>query len=203
MHNCQKHEKIFFSFYSKQLKPFVSQHVLSKLPKLTDLERSFIYDNLFDPGTPSSVVQPIGIGNVSKKLTLYTHQLKGFEWLLYMFDRGMHPILADEMGLGKTIQTITCIKNQKKYFFTITFIASLKLDRKLPGTFLIIVPLSVISNWMIEIQRWCPTLRAVRLHVQRDRIRDSIIQDMNELDIVVTTYETSYSSNNLAWCCVG
>ena len=47
------------------------------------------------------------------------------------------------MGLGKTIQTIC-------------YLEFLAREYNLWGTHLIVVPNSVILNWKIEFQRWCP-----------------------------------------------
>ena len=54
-------------------------------------------------------------------------------------------ILADEMGLGKTIQTIALI----------TYLIEKKRNN---GPYLIIVPLSTMSNWMLEFERWAPSV---------------------------------------------
>jgi SWI/SNF-related matrix-associated actin-dependent regulator of chromatin subfamily A member 5 len=55
------------------------------------------------------------------------------------------------MGLGKTIQTIG-------------FHAYLYSTLKINGPHLIVVPLSVLSNWISEIEKFCPSFRAVRFH---------------------------------------
>jgi SNF2 family DNA or RNA helicase len=42
------------------------------------------------------------------------------------------------------------------------------------GPHLVVVPLSVLSNWMIEFERFCPSMRCVRFHgpkVERTRIK--------------------------------
>lgn len=59
-----------------------------------------------------------------------------------------HSILADEMGLGKTIQTIALL----------TYVMEAKGDH---GPFMIIVPLSTMSNWVKEFERWAPTVMVV------------------------------------------
>merc|ERR1712183_880560 len=75
--------------------------------------------------------------------TLKEYQLKGLEWLVSLHNNNLNGILADEMGLGKTIQTIGLI----------TYL----MEKKgVMGPFLIIVPLSTLSNWMLEFQRWAP-----------------------------------------------
>jgi len=58
----------------------------------------------------------------------------------------LNGILADEMGLGKTIQTISLL-------------AYLYEKKQNEGPFLIIVPLTTISNWDNEFAIWCPKLR--------------------------------------------
>lgn len=61
---------------------------------------------------------------------------------------------------------------------TISFLAHLHLDRGIAGPSLVVCPLSVISSWMAEFQRWCPSLRVVRIHSsdphERARIRHEV-----------------------------
>lgn len=37
------------------------------------------------------------------------YQLRGLNWLISLYERGINGILADEMGLGKTLQTISVL----------------------------------------------------------------------------------------------
>jgi DNA helicase INO80 len=60
--------------------------------------------------------------------------LKGLRWLDNLYEQGINGILADEMGLGKTIQAISLL-------------AHLYENKGVWGTFLIIVPCTVLSNW--------------------------------------------------------
>ena len=76
---------------------------------------------------------------------LKEYQLKGLEWLVSLYNNNLNGILADEMGLGKTIQTIALI----------TYLIEKKKNN---GPYLIIVPLSTMSNWMMEFERWAPTV---------------------------------------------
>lgn len=67
------------------------------------------------------------------------------------------------------------------------------------GPFLIVVPLSVLSNWLSEIEKFCPSFRAVRFHgpkMERERIKMEEMNDLAEFDIVVTTYEILVSEIN-------
>ncbi|XP_035243439.1 chromodomain-helicase-DNA-binding protein 6 [Anguilla anguilla] len=71
---------------------------------------------------------------------LREYQLEGMNWLLFNWYNRKNCILADEMGLGKTIQSIT--------FLYEMFCMGLK------GPFLIIAPLSTITNWEREFRTW-------------------------------------------------
>ena len=70
---------------------------------------------------------------------LKSYQIKGVKWLISLWQNGLNGILADQMGLGKTIQTIG-------------FLAHLK-GKGMHGPYLIIAPLSTLSNWVNEISR--------------------------------------------------
>ena len=43
----------------------------------------------------------------------------------------------------------------------------------------VVVPLRVLSNWLQELKRWCPSLRVVRLHAgdfeERKRLRREVL----------------------------
>lgn len=117
---------------------------------------------------------------------LHPHQIQGISWLVHMFQNGMPMILGDQMGLGKTIQSIG-------------FLAHLQQTLGKSGPHLIVVPLSVLSNWLVEIDRFCPSFRAVRFHgprEERNRIKLEEINDLKQFDIVVTTFEILVSEVN-------
>uniref|UniRef100_W5MKR0 Chromodomain helicase DNA binding protein 6 n=1 Tax=Lepisosteus oculatus TaxID=7918 RepID=W5MKR0_LEPOC len=71
---------------------------------------------------------------------LREYQLEGMNWLLFNWYNRKNCILADEMGLGKTIQSIT--------FLYEIFVMGIR------GPFLIIAPLSTITNWEREFRTW-------------------------------------------------
>ena len=63
------------------------------------------------------------------------------------------------------------------------------------GPFLVVVPLSVLANWISEIERFCPSLISVRFHgpkEERMRIKTQEMSSLEEFDVVVTTYVPSY-----------
>ncbi|KAJ4843830.1 ATP-dependent DNA helicase ddm1 [Turnera subulata] len=115
---------------------------------------------------------------------LKSYQLKGVKWLISLWQNGLNGILADQMGLGKTIQTIG-------------FIAHLK-GKGLDGPYLIIAPLSTLSNWVNEISRFTPSMDAIIYHgdkFQRNKIRQKFMPRSigEKFPIVVTSYEIALS----------
>ena len=89
-----------------------------------------------------------GFGWVSKTLFYGLNWVRFFslEWMVSLYNNSLNGILADEMGLGKTIQTIALI-------------AYLSEKKKNLGPYLIIVPLSTLSNWMLEFEKWAPSIQ--------------------------------------------
>ncbi|PSS36469.1 ATP-dependent DNA helicase [Actinidia chinensis var. chinensis] len=113
---------------------------------------------------------------------LKPYQIKGVKWLISLWQNGLNGILADQMGLGKTIQTIG-------------FLAHLK-GKGLDGPYLVIAPLSTLSNWVNEISRFVPSVNSIIYHgnkKERDEIRRKHMPRTikSEFPIVVTSYEVA------------
>lgn len=108
---------------------------------------------------------------------LKEYQVKGLEWLVSLYNNNLNGILADEMGLGKTIQTIaliTYLMEKKKVF----------------GPYLIIVPLSTLSNWMLEFNHWAPSVIKIA-YKGLPNVRRQIAQQLKstKFNVLLTTYE--------------
>ena len=73
------------------------------------------------------------------------YQIRGLNWMIGLYEKGINGILADEMGLGKTLQTISILGYLKNF-------------RKVDGPHLVVVPKSTLHNWQKEFARWCPSL---------------------------------------------
>ncbi|KAL9662247.1 hypothetical protein QQ045_027079 [Rhodiola kirilowii] len=113
---------------------------------------------------------------------LKPYQLKGVKWLISLWQNGLNGILADQMGLGKTIQTIG-------------FLAHLK-GKGLDGPYLIIAPLSTLSNWVNEIQRFTPSINAIVYHggkKERDELRRKHMPKTvgPKFPLIITSYEVA------------
>ncbi|CAM9489243.1 unnamed protein product, partial [Phaeothamnion confervicola] len=118
------------------------------------------------------------------------YQIEGLNWMVRLNENGINGILADEMGLGKTLQSIAALGHMYE-------------ARGVSGPHLVLVPKSTLSNWMNEIARWCPVLRPVKFHGDREeraRIVSETLRPSTNLsacqtapsrtwDVCVTTYE--------------
>lgn len=108
---------------------------------------------------------------------LKEYQIKGLQWMVSLYNNRLNGILADEMGLGKTIQTISLI----------TYLMEKK---KQNGPFLVIVPLSTITNWDLEFERWAPSVNRIVFKgtaPERARLRNDI--KAGHFNVLITTYE--------------
>lgn len=108
------------------------------------------------------------------------YQLEGLEWLTSLYENGLNGILADEMGLGKTIQAIS-------------FLAFLR-SKGTYGPFLIAAPLSTLSNWVEEFERWTPSIPVILYHGTKEgrealRRKKLVKQGSPEFPVVCTSYE--------------
>jgi SNF2 family DNA or RNA helicase len=75
---------------------------------------------------------------------LKPYQRIGFRWLYDLYHLRLGALLADDMGLGKTIQTLS-------------FLNQLHQENEL-GCSLVVVPTSLVYNWLSEIEKFVPSL---------------------------------------------
>ncbi|KAH7908208.1 SNF2 family N-terminal domain-containing protein [Hygrophoropsis aurantiaca] len=108
---------------------------------------------------------------------LKEYQLKGLQWMVSLYNNKLNGILADEMGLGKTIQTISLV----------TFLIEVKKQR---GPYLVIVPLSTMTNWSGEFAKWAPAVKMIAYKgnpAQRRNLQGDL--RMGQFQVLLTTYE--------------
>ncbi|XP_034558347.1 chromodomain-helicase-DNA-binding protein 8 isoform X2 [Notolabrus celidotus] len=138
-------------------------------------------------------------GNVLRE-----YQLEGVNWLLFNWYNRQNCILADEMGLGKTIQSIALLSE--------IYSAGLQ------GPFLVIAPLSTITNWEREFCTWTQ-MNAIVYHgslASRQMIqqyemylkddKEHLIPGAYKFDALITTFEMILSDcpelREISWRCV-
>ncbi|KAK2038431.1 SNF2 family domain-containing protein [Colletotrichum somersetense] len=108
---------------------------------------------------------------------LKEYQIKGLQWMISLYNNNLNGILADEMGLGKTIQTISLV----------TYLIERK---KQQGPYLVIVPLSTLTNWTLEFEKWAPSVSKIVYKgppLVRKQQQDMIRQ--GRFQVLLTTYE--------------
>ena len=96
------------------------------------------------------------------------------------------------MGLGKTLQSISVLVYMMEY-------------QNSTGPHLIVVPKSTLSNWMAELARWAPNLKAVKFHgdkAAREELANNILSPgQHDTDrswhVCVTTYEVFSIEKNV------
>ncbi|XP_057429803.1 ISWI chromatin-remodeling complex ATPase CHR11 [Lotus japonicus] len=106
------------------------------------------------------------------------YQLAGLNWLIRLYENGINGILADEMGLGKTLQTISLLGYLHEF-------------KGIKGPHMVVAPKSTLGNWMNEIRRFCPILRAVKFlgnPDERRHIREDLLV-AGKFDVCVTSFE--------------
>ena len=128
-----------------------------------------------EPGKPT-------LPELSDKL--YDYQKDGIKWLwdIYHDDKKKGAILGDDMGLGKTIQT--------------SYLLSL-LSAACSGNIrcILVCPMSVMANWMEEMDKWCPDVEVRLFHGGSVRARNEIMRTVVQCGgILLTSYGTLLSS---------
>ncbi len=99
------------------------------------------------------------------------YQIKGFNWLWFLYQYGLNGILADDMGLGKTLQALALLQKAKE------------VDGPQPT--LVIAPTTVVFNWEAEIQKFTPELSCLKI---AGADRKSLFKEIPNYDIVITSY---------------
>jgi superfamily II DNA or RNA helicase len=106
--------------------------------------------------------------------TLRGYQKAGCAWINFLYKHRFGACLADDMGLGKTVQAIG--------FLAERFAKELKDSPK--ATCLVVVPPSLVFNWLEEFNKFAPGIRVV------DCIKSGQWQNaLNDAQVVLTTYD--------------
>jgi superfamily II DNA or RNA helicase len=110
--------------------------------------------------------------------TLRHYQREGLGWLGFLERMGLGGCLADDMGLGKTIQVLAMFARRKQ------LLADGGVAHR-PS--LVVVPKSLVFNWIEESRRFAPALRVLN-HTGNARAGDAAA--LADHDLVLTTYGT-------------
>lgn len=111
------------------------------------------------------------------KATLRGYQQSGLNWLCFLDSLQFGACLADDMGLGKTVQLLAFL--------------SAKKPQKPEKASLLVIPASLIPNWISEIERFFPSLTYFAAHPAGHLKKGAppVATDFPDgLDLVITTY---------------
>lgn len=108
---------------------------------------------------------------------LRPYQGEGLGWLQFLRKFGFGGCLADDMGLGKTVQVLALLDSLRQE----------KPNGKKRHASLLVVPRSLVFNWIQEAQRFTPKLRLLD-HTGIDRLPPG--PHFHDHDVVLTTYGT-------------
>ncbi len=103
---------------------------------------------------------------------LRDYQREGLGWMHFLRRFGLGGCLADDMGLGKTIQVLALLESRRV---------------EGAGPSIIVVPRSLVFNWLREAERFTPAMRVLDHSDLSRRIGDI---NASEIDVVITTYGT-------------
>ncbi|RZL28136.1 MAG: DEAD/DEAH box helicase, partial [Pedobacter sp.] len=112
---------------------------------------------------------------VNFKGDLRHYQKAGYNWFSFLREYNFGGCLADDMGLGKTIQTLAMLQKLKEE----------DEQNDTHSTSLIIMPTSLIYNWLNEAKKFTPKLK---IHAHTGTFRNKDISLFDKYDLVITTY---------------
>ncbi len=118
--------------------------------------------------------------------TLRPYQEDGFRWLWFADQLGLGVCLADDMGLGKTIQVLALLLEIK--------FPTGKATCKQSSPSLLVLPTSLLGNWIREVERFAPDLNLFVAHRSitdtetLNKVAANPQQELGAYDLVLTTY---------------
>ena len=102
---------------------------------------------------------------------LRPYQKAGYNWLHFVKDFKFGGCLADDMGLGKTVQTLAMLQHRK--------------ENGAESASLLVMPTSLIYNWLNEAQKFTPNLRIL---TYTGTYRDKNVEQFENYDLILTSY---------------
>ncbi len=116
-----------------------------------------------------------GMPSTAFRGVLRNYQCDGLGWMQYLRACGFGGCLADDMGLGKTVQVLALL----------TDVCVPDEQQCRPN--LVVVPKSLVFNWLAEANRFAPHLAVLNY---TGTLRGDLRKVIGDHDIVLTTYGT-------------
>lgn len=148
--------------------PFAVAHALEALSSSgVEFEEGEVWRTLAARLDRARAVDDVPPGGLTAELRPY--QREGLLFLRRLAAFGTGGVLADDMGLGKTVQAI-----------------GLLVDRGDEGAAVVVVPTSLVFNWLRELERFAPSLRAHVYGHADDRA--ALLATMSKRDVLIVSY---------------
>lgn len=106
---------------------------------------------------------------------LRPYQKAGYNWFHFLRKYNFGGCLADDMGLGKTVQTLALLQKIKEE----------NQEEGIHTTSLIVMPTSLVYNWLNEAKKFAPKLK---IHSHTGSFRNKEVEIFSNYDVVFTTY---------------
>eukprot|EP00698_Gefionella_okellyi_P001432 TRINITY_DN1138_c0_g1_i2.p1 TRINITY_DN1138_c0_g1~~TRINITY_DN1138_c0_g1_i2.p1 ORF type:complete len:1213 (+),score=198.12 TRINITY_DN1138_c0_g1_i2:1976-5614(+) len=128
--------------------------------------------------------------------SLHPYQLEGVNWLRFAWSKKRGVILADEMGLGKTVQAIVFLST---------------LHHVGVGPFLVVAPLSTLTNWAREAAAWAPRMNTSTYYGSAKsrqvlRKHELYVGKVLKVHLLLVAYEVALADasflKSIPWACV-
>ena len=133
--------------------------------------------------TLAALRSPEGLARIdpgrSFRGTLRPYQQAGVQWLYLLTQLRLGACLADDMGLGKTIQVLSLLLVLKH---------ETKVGHK---PCLLVAPASLLANWVSEVARFAPSLKAIVVHPSAapgENLKTDGADNLADVDLVITSY---------------
>jgi SNF2 family DNA or RNA helicase len=130
--------------------------------------------------------------------TLRPYQVRGVSWLAFQEALGFGVCLADDMGLGKTVQLLALLAYERELAAGRIAMNGTPIERapdapapipsRTIAPTLLVVPMSVVGNWIHETARFCPSFRVLVHHGADRALGDDFVERARASDLVITTY---------------
>lgn len=168
----------FLQYDNMEEKAKASNSQIAIIEALLDIADSAKTDRVFDEIREKfrrfSEIKDMPVPK-NMKGELRNYQKAGYNWLHFLKEFSFGGCLADEMGLGKTFQVLALLAYEKE------------AGAGKPS--LIVVPTSLVFNWVAEAAKFTPDLK-IYVHHGQNRLSDYKDIAGNNCDIIVTTYGT-------------
>ncbi len=123
------------------------------------------------------------------------YQQAGLQWLNALHQLRLGACLADDMGMGKTVQVLAFLD----------LLAGQRKKSRPAAPSLLVLPASLLANWISEIRTFAPHLRFLVAHPDFHKpgpVPEPDAKQLAGLDLVLTTYALTQRSTwiqNTSW----